>query len=156
MAIVEQSPVASFAGADGFDFWIGEWNGDVGGGAVGMNTVTRDHGRRVIHERFTSPQLNGESVSVFMEARGLWCQTWVDDAGAYLLFVGAREPDRMVLEGRRPDGAANGMRMVWDRITADAFEWEYQKRDPEGAWAPQWHIAYTRRRSTSGAQPAST
>jgi hypothetical protein len=138
----------SFKGADGFDFWVGEWNGDVGGGATGVNVVTRELGRHVIHERFTSSQLVGESVSTFNASRQVWCQTWVDDAGAYLLFVGRREPERMVLDGRRPDGAPTGMRMVWDHISADAFEWDYQKRTDAGDWTSQWHISYVRRAAT--------
>ena len=138
----------SFAGADGFDFWVGEWNADVGGGATGVSVVTREYARRVIRERFTTAQLNGESVSIFNPARQVWCQTWIDDNGAYLLFVGRREPDRMILEGRRPDGAPNGTRMVWDRISADAFEWDYQKRDAD-AWTSQWHISYVRRGSVT-------
>ena len=152
MALNEETVVESFAGPDGFDFWVGEWDGDVGGGLMGVNIVTRDHARRVIKERFSAPQLRGESVSVFNEARRLWCQTWVDDSGSYLLFVGRREADRMVLDGRRPDGAPNGMRMVWDRITPDAFEWDYQRREADGSWSSQWHISYVRRqeRAASG------
>jgi hypothetical protein len=51
----------------------------------------------------------------------------------------------MVLLGRRPDGAASGMRMVWDEITRDAFSWDYQKQSPDGTWSSQWKIAYRRR-----------
>lgn len=145
MALDETTVVESFAGPDGFDFWVGEWSCDVGGGEMGTNLVTRDYARRVIKERFTAPQLRGESASVFNERRQLWCQTWVDDSGNYLLFVGKRDPERMVLTGRRPDGAPNGTRMVWDRITPDGFEWDYQRQEGDGTWSSQWHIRYVRR-----------
>ena len=148
MMVGEPAVLASHAGPDGFDFWVGEWNGDVGDGRTGINVVTREYAGRVIKERFTAPQLCGESASIFSEARQVWCQTWVDDAGSYLLFVGKREPERMVLDGRRPDGQPNGTRMVWDRITPDAFEWDYQRRESDGTWSSQWHISYVRRPAT--------
>jgi hypothetical protein len=145
--VLSPSPtlVPSYAGADGFDFWVGEWNGQLGGGGIGMNTVTREYAGRVIKEHFTAPELNGESASMFSPVRQMWWQTWVDDAGNYLLFAGRREPDRMVLEGRRPDGQATGMRMVWDQITPSTFEWDYQKQEEDGTWTSQWHISYRRR-----------
>ena len=145
MAVNEPSVVASHSGANGFDFWVGEWTADIGGGSTGINVVSREYAGRVIKERFTSPQLCGESASTFSEARQVWCQTWVDDSGNYLLFVGRREAERMVLDGRRPDGSPNGMRMVWSRITPDAFEWDYEKHEADGSWSSQWHISYVRR-----------
>jgi len=136
--------VPSHGGASGFDFWLGEWDCTFESGSA-VNRISRILGERVIHEDFRSAELNGQSLSVFNEERQLWLQTWVDDQNSYLLFVGRREPRSMVLLGRRPDGAASGMRMVWDEITRDAFSWDYQKQSPDGTWSSQWKIAYRRR-----------
>jgi hypothetical protein len=134
----------SYRGAAGFDFWLGEWDCTFANGSA-VNRITRILGDQVIHEDFRSAGLNGQSVSVFDEQRQLWMQTWVDDQNGYLLFVGQRDVERMILVGRRPDGALNGMRMVWDEITGDAFSWDYQKQSADGAWSSQWKIAYRRR-----------
>ena len=74
-----------------------------------------------------------------------WMQTWVDDQNGYLLFVGRRDPERMILVGRRPDGTQSGMRMVWHDIIDDEFSWDYQKQSEDGTWSSQWNIAYRRR-----------
>jgi hypothetical protein len=144
MEITPALPTPSHGGASGFDFWLGEWDCTFAGGTA-VNRITRILGERVIHEDFRSAELNGQSVSVFNEERQLWLQTWVDDQNGYLLFTGRREPDRMILLGRRPDGVPNGMRMIWDDITTDAFSWDYQKQSGDGAWSSQWKIAYRRR-----------
>ena len=138
------APAPSDGGASGFDFWLGDWDCTFANGSA-VNRITKVLGGRVIQEDFRSAGLNGQSVSVFNEQRQLWMQTWVDDQNSYLLFVGRREPDRMILMGRRPDGTPNGMRMVWDEIAADAFSWDYQKRSDDGSWSSQWKIAYRRR-----------
>lgn len=135
----------SEGGAAGFDFWLGEWDCDVGAGEVARNTVTRVLGGRVIHERFESASLNGESHSVFDEAAQRWYQTWVDDHGAYLPFIGRKTDGSMVLLGQRPGGEPSGMRMRWHDIRPEGFLWDYEKRSPSGEWVSQWHIAYRRR-----------
>jgi hypothetical protein len=131
-------------GAASFDFWLGTWACDIGGGRTATNTITRILGGRVIHERFVSEQLTGESHSVFDPKLGLWLQTWVDDQGGYLLFTGEREADAMVLVGRKPTGEPNGMRMRWHALSGERFEWDYEKVQPDGRWATQWHIDYRR------------
>ena len=136
--------LATATGAAGFDFWLGTWACDVGDGKTATNTITRILGGRVIHERFVSDQLTGESYSVFDPRRGLWLQTWVDDQGGYLLFTGERKADVMLLLGRRPTGEMTGMRMRWHALTGKGFEWDYEKQEPDGTWATQWHIDYRR------------
>lgn len=144
MDLSPRAPAPSEGGTSGFDFWLGEWNCSFTNGSA-VNRITKILGDRVIQEDFRSAGLNGQSFSVFNEQRQLWMQTWVDDQNSYLLFVGRREPDRMLLVGRRPDGTPNGMRMVWDEIGDDAFSWDYQKESEDGSWSSQWKIAYRRR-----------
>ena len=143
MDFAPSAPAPSEGGASGFDFWLGEWECTYANGSA-VNRITKVLGQ-VIQEDFRSAGLNGHSISVFNEGRQLWMQTWVDDQNGYLLFVGRRESDRMILMGRRPDGTPTGMRMVWDEIRVDAFSWDYQKESAEGSWSSQWKIAYRRR-----------
>lgn len=135
------------AGPDDFDFWLGEWDADVGNGKSGTNTLRRVLGDAVIEEDFRSADLNGRSWSVFIPLRKVWVQTWVDDKSSYLLFTGGREPDgRRILSQRLPLGGAGPHRMVFDKITPQAFEWEWQRSDDRGdTWKLLWHIDYRRR-----------
>ena len=142
-----ETPAIGIASPDDFDFWLGEWDADVGSGKRGTNTLRRVLGGNVIEEDFRSEDLQGRSWSVFIPLRKMWVQTWVDDKGSYLLFTGGREPDgRRVLSQRLPLGGTGPHRMVFDKITPDAFEWEWQRTEDSGAtWKLLWHIDYRRR-----------
>src|SRR5258708_30983442 len=78
------------------DFWLGEWDAtwDGGHGTNHLHRVLRD---RVVLEEFDEAAessgdaaLHGRSWSVFDPEPRIWRQTWVDDQGGYLDFVGAR------------------------------------------------------------------
>ena len=51
--------------------------------------------------------LRGRSASIFDVSAGKWKQTWVDNEGGYLDFVGEFKDGQMVLEreATRPDGS---------------------------------------------------
>ena len=79
-----------------FEFWVGEWdltwpglkNGEIG---HGTNSIKRIMDGCVVQENFSggdSIHLRGTSVSVFDVNSGRWKQTWVDNEGGYLDFVG--------------------------------------------------------------------
>jgi hypothetical protein len=136
-----------------FDFWLGSWAvTDPATGACGTNTIRRVLGGRVIEERFAFPAPTGRayrgiSHTVHVDGRG-WCQTWVDNQGLYLDFVGGPVGDQMVLE--RPavvEGVASTQRMTWTTTGPDALAWEWA-RAPEGsdAWQTVWHLDYARSR----------
>ena len=100
-----------------FDFWLGEWDltwpgehpGEVG---HGTNSVQRILDGCVVQESFSgrdSMHLRGTSVSTFDPTAGKWKQTWVDNEGGYLDFVGGIKDGQMILqrEAARKDGAEN-------------------------------------------------
>jgi len=132
-----------------FDFWIGKWDLVVRARAndkwvegSGRNEVTSTYGGCVVDERFQADgplgPFSGHSVSVF--AGGRWRQTWVDDAGAYLLFDGGWTGSEMVLA---QDGAPK--RMVFTGITPDGFHWRWERSDDGGkTWTPVLLIDYRR------------
>ena len=149
----------SSPGAREFDFWLGEWDltwpaeqtgGDVGETLTGRNSITRLFDDCVIEENFTTHDgaFRGHSVSVFDEKKGLWRQTWVDSAGAYLWFTGRFDGEVMTLstEPTERDGETVINRMVFSDIGPESLEWAWQRSTDEGAnWSSLWNISYRKR-----------
>lgn len=133
-----------------FDFWLGQWNLTWGEDGKGTNTITRILDGRVIRESFDGrPSMNlvGQSYSVYVKPLGLWKQTWVDNEGSYLDFTGGLKDGRMILSreaGR--EGKKFLQRMVWYDIDKDAFDWNWERSDDQGAtWKLAWKIHYQRK-----------
>ena len=116
-----------------FDFWVGSWEaswpaekaGEVDHGTNEIRRVLQDC---VIQENFdggSSMHLRGISISVFDTHAGKWKQTWVDNEGGYLDFVGEFADGQMVLsrQATRPDGTKILQRMVWKNIHPNQFDW---------------------------------
>jgi hypothetical protein len=138
------------------DFWLGEWDltwpgqnqGEV---AHGSNSIKRIMDGCVVQENFSggdSMSLHGMSVSLFDPTSGKWKQTWVDNQGAYLDFVGEFKDGQMVLarEAVRPDGAKFLQRMVFKNIHENEFDWSWEaSKDGGQTWTVQWAIHYKRK-----------
>jgi hypothetical protein len=143
-----------------FDFWVGDWDLTSPGAKSGevvhnSNTIKRILGSCIVQENFVgnaapeqAPQLLGMSVSVFDVASGKWKQTWVDNQGSYLDFTGEFKDKEMVLsrEATRPGGTAVMQRMVWKNITANEFDWSWERSKDKGqTWEVMWPIHYKRK-----------
>lgn len=142
-----------------FDFWLGEWDlswpaeqsgGEAGERGTGSNRIERLFGDCVIEENFTTDDgsFQGHSVSVYDVGAGIWRQTWVDSAGAYLSFTGNRDGDVMELRTSpvERDGETVVSRMIFTEISARSLEWAWQgSRDGGESWADLWNISYSRR-----------
>ena len=136
-----------------FDFWLGEWDLSWGEGETagsGENVITRQLGDCVIEESFISHDeapFVGRSVSVYNGRTGRWHQTWVDNQGGYLDFVGGMDGDRMVLTREATDDSVTFLqRMMWYDISADSLDWNWEKSTDGGeSWETLWHIRYVRR-----------
>ena len=138
------------------DFWVGEWDltwpgqnqGEV---AHGSNSIKRIMDGCVVQENFSggdSMPLRGMSVSLFDPTSGKWKQTWVDNQGAYLDFIGEFRDGQMVLarEAVRPDGGKFLQRMVFKNIHATEFDWSWEaSKDGGKTWTVQWPIHYKRK-----------
>ena len=140
-----------------FDFWLGEWDltwPAANGGAAGRgtNSIKRILDGCVVQESFSgqsSLPLRGTSVSTFDTRAGKWKQTWVDNQGGYLDFVGEFSNGQMILqrEAARPDGTKILQRMVWKNITATELDWSWEASlDGGKTWQVNWAIHYSRRR----------
>ncbi len=132
-----------------FDFWLGTWDATWGDNGCGHNRIQRAFDGFVIHEQFESfdeSPLHGMSVSVYNPRFERWHQTWVDNQGSYLDFVGGWQDDRMILTRRIVyNNKPIQQRMIWYNITSDAFDWQYERSDDDGAtWSVTWQILYTR------------
>ena len=150
-ACVAQASPCSTAEAAQFDFWVGDWNlswdDGNGGTAKGKNVIAKVLNSCVIEENFHDPNtgFTGRSHSVYHPLTGLWKQTWVDNAGAYLDFVGKFADGRMVLS-RSATTAAGGelqQRMVWYNIESQSLDWNWESSTDGGkTWTVNWKIHY--------------
>ena len=132
------------------DFWVGDWDAlDDKGNLIGTNRITRDeYGDCVITEHFDGTPLIGHSVSIYRPGLKQWRQTWVDNQGSYLDFIGEwyEDEQRMILE--RDDyqgGKYIKQRMVFSDIQPDSLEWSWERSEDGGmTWVVQWQIHYER------------
>jgi hypothetical protein len=139
-----------------FDFWVGEWDLTWPGKtpseiAHGSNKINRTLDGCVVQENFSggdAMSLRGMSVSTFDARAGKWKQTWVDNEGGYLDFVGEFTDGHMTLarQAIRPDGSRVQQRMVFKNITVQEFDWSWERSlDGGKTWQVVWPIHYKRK-----------
>lgn len=133
-----------------FDFWLGEWDLTWGEDGRGTNRVTSILDGCVIQEEFDgtpSISLKGLSVSTFNPASSQWQQTWVDNSGGYLDFVGGFAEGKMILSrDARLQGKPIKQRMVFYNIEENALDWNWERsEDGGGTWQVVWQIHYQRK-----------
>jgi hypothetical protein len=148
------APAAECAspGAGQLDFWVGEWDAtwtEDGVKRQGRNTIRRELDGCVIREEFDAHpggQLVGGSVSVYDAKADQWQQTWVDNAGHYLMFAGGLREGVMVLDRVPPPKPDMRQRMRFTDVTHDRFLWHWEtSRDGGRTWETSWLIDYRRR-----------
>ena len=136
-----------------FDFWLGTWRGTSPASpgtppGAAVSTITGALGGAVIHEHFVADgdaAFEGLSMSVYGAAEDVWNQTWVDNAGGYLDFVGGRSSDEAEFHRSQPTADVTlHQRMVFSDIEADSFEWRWQRSSDRAVWETVWPISYTR------------
>lgn len=135
-----------------FDFWLGDWSltwKDKDGNELkGTNSITSILGGCVIQEQFNDPGsgFRGMSVSTYSSTTGKWQQTWVDNTGSYLDFVGEFTDGKMALQRTATGGGKQFLqRMMWYNISPDKLDWNWERSDDDGAsWKLLWKIHYTR------------
>ena len=132
-----------------FDFWIGEWNVHRPDGTLaGRNSIKREYGGCVLHERYDTPRgYSGESLNVYDAGRKVWHQTWVDTDGALLLLEGGLRGKSMVLEGQAV--GANGEiikhRITWTPNADGTVRQHWETGDGKGEWTTAFDGTYQRK-----------
>ena len=140
------------------EFWVGDWDltwpGEKPGQTDhGTNSIHRVLDTCVVQENFSggdAMHLRGMSVSLFDTRAGKWKQTWVDNEGGYLDFVGEFKDGQMILARNavRPDGTKVVQRMVYKNIGPNEFDWSWEfSKDGGKTWQVQWPIHYKRKAS---------
>ena len=140
------------------EFWVGEWDltwpGEKQGTVErGTNSIRRVLETCVVEENFSGENamhLRGMSLSTFDTRARKWKQTWVDNEGGYLDFVGEFRDGQMILarDAVRPDGTKAIQRMVFKNITHNEFDWSWEASTDGGkTWRVQWPIHYKRKRT---------
>jgi hypothetical protein len=137
------------------EFWVGEWDlswpGQKAGETLhGTNSIIRMMDGCVVQENFSdqAKHYRGTSISTFDTTAGKWKQTWVDNGGAYLDFVGEFKDGQMILqrEAIGKDGVKTLQRMVWKNITANELDWSWESSTDGGqTWQVNWPIHYKRK-----------
>ncbi len=157
------SPACSAPEFRQLDFWLGQWDVvlharkapeiDEWDEAHGTQRIESILSRCAIAESFAADGPGGawagRSYSSWQPQAGKWRQTWVDDQGSYLAFVGGLEHGVMTLYGEKrllPDGTEVQMRMLWLDVTPRSLHWEWQRSTDAGqTWMPMLKIDYRRR-----------
>ena len=130
------------------DFWLGPWQVVENGEVMATSTIEPVSGGCAIREIYEQKDgYRGTSLSFHDPVINQWRQTWIDDSGSYLTFVGERRGDEVILAGepRTRDGVVSQMRMVFTGITPSRFHWRWERTTDGGAtWTPMMLIDYTR------------
>ena len=132
-----------------FDFWIGDWNVYTPDGKLaGVNSITREYGGCVLHERYATERgYSGESLNAYDAGRKVWHQTWVDTDGALLLLEGGLRGGSMVLEGQvvGPRGEVARHRITWTPNADGTVRQHWETSDERGAWTTAFDGTYKRK-----------
>lgn len=95
-----------------FDFWIGNWVVSANGQRAGINTVEVALNDCVLIENWTgSNGMMGKSINRFNPRTGKWHQSWVDDTGNSIEFVGELVNGEMRFSGEGYTG--NGQKVQY-------------------------------------------
>lgn len=132
-----------------FDFWLGEWNVHAAQGKLaGTNSVTREYGGCVVHERYTTGKgYSGESLNIYDASRKTWHQTWVDSSGLLLRLEGGLQQGAMVLQGQTTtaDGKSIQHRITWTPRPDGSVRQVWETTRANGEWQVAFDGLYTRR-----------
>lgn len=118
-----------------FDFWIGEWSvTQADGTPAGTNRIRTILDGCVVAEEYSTPEgFEGRSFSTYDARRGVWHQTWVDNANQLLVFEGHWRDSAMVLEGTSVgrDGSPVRHRISWTPDDSGGVRqlWEISRDD---------------------------
>lgn len=134
-----------------FDFWIGEWDVHVAGGALaGNNSIRREERGCVLLEKWTSASGgSGSSINYIDKISGEWVQVWNSESGSQINIRGGIGDDGMLLVGTIhyvANGTTLPFRGLWTPLADGKVRQYFEQSTDEGlTWAPWFEGFYTRK-----------
>jgi hypothetical protein len=135
-----------------FDFWLGDWD-TFDSDAPGKPPVARNHvdailGGCVLRETYKQTDgLNGQSFTMYDQARKLWHQTWVTNHGQLLVMEGSPQGKRILLSGVDRQHRDAAIRVSWEPVADGVREIATTSRDRGKSWQPVFDIVFRKHRS---------
>lgn len=134
-----------------FDFWLGEWDVYLAGGALaGHNVIAAEQRGCVLVENWSSATGgSGTSINYLDRTSDEWVQIWNDASGNQIHIRGGMTEDGMLLSGTIhyvASGTTADFRGLWtpldDGRVRQFFE---QSSDGGNSWSPWFEGYYVRR-----------
>jgi hypothetical protein len=121
-----------------FDFWLGDWDVEVGGQKIARSHIEKISGGCIVQENWMpSNGLQGKSWNFFNSATGKWEQLWIGPGGGALKLEGELRDGAMRYNGTTPrqGGPATEERLTFTPLENRAVRqhWE-QSADGGKTW----------------------
>lgn len=152
-AAAAPSPSGCPAESTQFDFWVGDWDLAVTD-PLGTGTATEHVTKAdcVVSESYSGyfrgkAAYSATSTNRWRADLRAWQQRYVDASGTFF-YTGTFADGTMTLYASSEGGArANTNRVLWTNVTANGFDWIWQRtRDSGATWSEELaRIRYTRR-----------
>ena len=128
-----------------FDYWLGEWDVEIGGQKLASSSIQLILDECVIFENYTDSRgYAGKSFSIYDATSKRWEQRYVDTTGAFHTWTGGIENGRMVFYWKTPQGL---QRMSYEKEGADRVRQLIDISPDDGkTWSPGYNGLYIRRK----------
>jgi len=133
-----------------FDFWLGEWEARTPDGSLaGTSSIQLILGQCVVYENWTGTLGgSGKSLNMFNSAKGKWQQTWADDSGGVMEFVGEFKDGAMRFNGEAtaPDGSKFTRRLTFTPLPEGRVR-QFSERTTDGGktWSVEYDLTYSKK-----------
>jgi hypothetical protein len=133
-----------------FDYWLGEWDVEVGGQVVARSSIQMILGECAVYESYwrIDGSYAGKSFSVWDAQQSRWEQRYVDTTGASRDWFGKLEGEQLVFY-LRPDanGGSGVQRMTYTKEGQDKVRQTIEvSADGEKTWSVAFDGLYVRKR----------
>jgi hypothetical protein len=139
------------------DFWVGEWDVEMGGTTVGESRIEKILNECVVFENWTSANgYVGKSFNVYDTEKDRWQQTWVDGTGRITEYYGASRDGNLYYTSEQTTTSADGKRehvlgrMTFFNMAPDRVRQLWEQSTDEGkTWTVAFDGLYKRKKSGS-------
>jgi tetratricopeptide (TPR) repeat protein len=148
VARVNAKPCAANPLNQQFDFWVGDWRVEnTQGQTAGSSIVQLILGDCVVFENWTgNGGSNGKSFNFYNSNLGKWQQTWVDDRGGMLEFIGEYKDGQMRYLGESPAAGVGKTfhRMTFFNLSKDRVRQLWEQSTDGKSWTVAFDGTYVR------------